>query len=151
MNEELQQTDRTTNDLLRQFLRNRDTPCPICGYNLRELTGHVCPECGKGIELRVGSPDLRFGLCMLSIVPMLMMTAFAIIFLLVTWSEGSAGPLGIYVITATGVLDAPAAWILYRKRAWFIRRDRLKQWSLCVTSWAAHVAVFVGSFIWGVP
>lgn len=92
---------------------------------------------------------MRFGLCMFSIVPMLMMTTFAVIFLITTWSVGSYVPWGFYVIVATGVLDAPVAWISYRRRTWFIRRDRIKQWSLCLASWAAHIAVFAGSVVFG--
>jgi uncharacterized membrane protein YdjX (TVP38/TMEM64 family) len=38
-------------DALGAALRGRDVPCPGCGYNLRDLTGDRCPECG--IELTV--------------------------------------------------------------------------------------------------
>lgn len=33
------------------FLRNRDAPCPSCGYNLRDLTATQCPECGAPLRL----------------------------------------------------------------------------------------------------
>ena len=26
-----------------EFLQDRDTPCPLCGYNVRNLTDNVCP------------------------------------------------------------------------------------------------------------
>ena len=39
--------------LLLQFLRARDVPCPSCAYNLRDLTGDRCPECGQEITLRL--------------------------------------------------------------------------------------------------
>jgi len=39
--------------LLRLYLADRDVPCPQCNYNLRNLTGNVCPECGEEIALRV--------------------------------------------------------------------------------------------------
>jgi hypothetical protein len=40
-------------DLLRRFLHGRDVPCPSCQYNLRDLTGDRCPECGQAIALRL--------------------------------------------------------------------------------------------------
>src|SRR5688572_24753805 len=32
--------------LLRAFLAGRDVSCPNCEYNLRDLAGDRCPECG---------------------------------------------------------------------------------------------------------
>lgn len=34
-------------ELLLQFLDRRSVPCPRCGYDLRDLTRSVCPECAK--------------------------------------------------------------------------------------------------------
>ncbi len=47
-------------ELLPAYLRHRDVPCPNCSYNLRDLTGTSCPECGQRLELVVdlGSPLL---------------------------------------------------------------------------------------------
>lgn len=39
------------------YLADRDEPCPLCGYNLRGLTGDHCPECGKKLALLVGLED----------------------------------------------------------------------------------------------
>ncbi len=33
------------------FLKGRDTPCPGCGYNLRDLRGVACPECGEELSV----------------------------------------------------------------------------------------------------
>lgn len=48
-------------ELLHRYLRARDEPCPLCGYNLRGLQGLTCPECGKVLRLHVGlvHPNLR--------------------------------------------------------------------------------------------
>src|SRR5439155_15756670 len=43
--------------LLAVYLSSRDVPCPQCGYNLRQLTGVNCPECGEALALRVQSAD----------------------------------------------------------------------------------------------
>ena len=44
-------------DLLTDFLRDRDTPCPACSYNLRNLTTNRCPECGHAMTLGVRMPE----------------------------------------------------------------------------------------------
>jgi rubrerythrin len=31
--------------LLAQYLKERDVPCPGCGYNLQGITTEKCPEC----------------------------------------------------------------------------------------------------------
>lgn len=36
---------------LRDFLADRDAPCPSCTYNLRGLSGPACPECGRALVL----------------------------------------------------------------------------------------------------
>ena len=47
--------------LLAAFLAAHDAHCPCCNYNLRGLDSTECPECGRALELRVGSSDLRIG------------------------------------------------------------------------------------------
>lgn len=32
-------------------LAGRDTPCPGCGYNLRDLPTAMCPECGRTVTV----------------------------------------------------------------------------------------------------
>ena len=41
-------------ELLKAYLADRQEPCPLCGYELRALTGSTCPECGSTLRLRVG-------------------------------------------------------------------------------------------------
>lgn len=48
-------------DFLQQYLAETDAPCPCCAYNLRGLTGGVCPECGEALELRVGLVEPKLG------------------------------------------------------------------------------------------
>ena len=45
--------------LLRQFLHGRDVTCPGCRYNLRDLTGDRCPECGQAIVLHLQLAEPR--------------------------------------------------------------------------------------------
>lgn len=50
--------DLAAGEFLRHFLAERDIACPGCGYNLRGLTGRICPECGQAlvVSLRLREP-----------------------------------------------------------------------------------------------
>ena len=48
-------------EFLTAFLAGRDAACPGCGYNLRDLQGSRCPECGDMLVLRVGLVDPKQG------------------------------------------------------------------------------------------
>src|SRR5689334_642080 len=40
-------------ELLSSFLAGRSHPCPVCGYDLRDLRSARCPECGRALRLTV--------------------------------------------------------------------------------------------------
>ncbi len=52
-----------------EFLQDRDTPCPLCGYNLRNLTDNVCPECRHELRLTVGVTKPMFLWFLLAMTP----------------------------------------------------------------------------------
>jgi primosomal protein N' len=43
----------TDAELIAAYLADREAPCPYCGYSLRGLKAARCPECGRGVRLRV--------------------------------------------------------------------------------------------------
>lgn len=42
----------TPDELAPLYLRDRDVPCPGCGYNRRGGTSAACPECGHHLRLQ---------------------------------------------------------------------------------------------------
>lgn len=48
-------------ELLAEFLAERDVACPLCGYNLRSLTGDRRPECGHEVRLSVALKESALG------------------------------------------------------------------------------------------
>lgn len=137
--------------LLVEFLRHNDAPCPVCGYNLRNLTRDVCPECGQRFALRIGAADPRFGLFLLLLAPLLMTAGISAVFV---GSMLIYGPLpfqfwGAYVATGLGVANAVVAPCLYLKRTFFLRRERRTQRALVVLAWAVNALIVVISFKFG--
>jgi hypothetical protein len=51
--------DPVASSLLTVFLADQDQPCPQCEYNLRNLQGTRCPECGEELVLRVNMVEPR--------------------------------------------------------------------------------------------
>jgi predicted amidophosphoribosyltransferase len=51
--------DDACDTFLTAFLAGRDQPCPQCQYNLRDLQGTRCPECGEELALRVNIAEPR--------------------------------------------------------------------------------------------
>ncbi|MFN0133634.1 MAG: hypothetical protein ACKVW3_14040 [Phycisphaerales bacterium] len=83
---------------LRDFLADRDVVCPYCRYNLRGAVESHCPECGKGLALRVEARDpipepifrklwLRYRLIAAAAL------ALSIIGAIFNWPSGAALPL----------------------------------------------------------
>lgn len=126
--------------LLTQFLAGHDTPCPVCRYNLRDLTGDRCPECGATLQLSVGSVQARFGVFLLAETPLLMTLALALAIYAICLAEGlpQTKLLSVWATMFLGPLEGLAAVWLYRKRTWFMRRAQAGQWRLVAGIWIAH-------------
>src|SRR5262245_45421734 len=75
-------------DAVLAFVRERDIPCPLCGYNLRNLTEARCPECGKELELRVGLVKTFLGAWIATFAACAPLGGLGLIALLITFREG---------------------------------------------------------------
>ena len=135
-------------DLLTQYLSDRDAECPVCGYNLRGLTTTRCSECGVPIELTVSSPDLRIPSWITGIIAVSTVTGFYVLviaFLLINGIRDSMPPLDeswpVYTGAALGSLML-AGLIVGRRR--FHRLSMLWRWSLN----AACATLLLG--LWGI-
>ena len=132
-------------ELLRTFLDDRDAPCAVCGYNLRNLTSGICPECGQRVALRVAAPHLRLGVFAWALAPLLMMAGAGGFVLLVVIMEGPppGAALGLWGVFALAAVDVPLAGVLYRNRVSFFRRSRAKQVQAAALIWALHLILMV--------
>ena len=132
-------------ELLRSFLHERDALCPVCGYNLRNLTSGTCPECGQRVALRVGAPHLRLGVFAWALAPLLMMAGIGCFVLLVVIMEGPPpgatwGLWGLFVLAA---VDLPLAGVLYRNRVSFFRLSPTRQVQAAAAIWLLHLILML--------
>lgn len=74
--------------MLATFLKDRDVHCPLCHYNLRNLSRGECPECGRPIELTVKVPDLSYASWIVVTFSMSLSAGIGVLFLAVVAKEG---------------------------------------------------------------
>ena len=132
--------------LLLEFLRERDVPCPRCGYNLRNLTSPQCPECRKDLTLAVGLLKPRFGWFLATVTPGLFSGIAAgllsVPLLLVATLGGGLTPWPVLLADAFGFLSGIAALVLVRYRHAFLRQSQTHQIYWAISAWAVHLLAF---------
>jgi hypothetical protein len=130
--------------LLLTFLRDRSHPCPVCGYDLRNLDNARCPECGR--ELRLTVTELRpvhapfvAGLIALAAPVGASATGIAgVLYYRLAYGplwEFLKRPLLINTIVLAVSVPALALWLRSARR--LRRRTLATQWRFAAAAWAA--------------
>src|SRR5512133_1904122 len=70
------------------YLRERDVPCPLCGYNLRRLASARCPECGQEIGLRINLAEPHLRGWITAVVALCASAGIGVIILAISSQEG---------------------------------------------------------------
>jgi hypothetical protein len=136
--------------LLLEFLREHESPCPVCGYNRKALTRPVCPECGQELVLAVGAARLRLGWLLAAVAPGFF-SGIAAVFVLVpivlrlVMGDGRMSP-GLNILDLFGWCSGGFAIALAAKRHRFLALPIATQrwWALGI--WLVHFAA-LGLFI----
>jgi hypothetical protein len=131
---------------LLEYLRERDVPCPLCNYNLRNLTRPQCPECRQDLTLTVGVTRPRL-LWLLATVAPSMFSGIAAGLLLIPMIlapllGGEGAPWQVLAAESFGWLSAAAAIVLVGRRYAFLRQPQAAQRRWAVGAWLIHVAAF---------
>jgi hypothetical protein len=131
-------------ELLLQFLREYESPCPVCGYNLKALTKPICPECGQELKLAVGATRLRFGWLFAAVAPGFF-SGIAAIFVLVpiviiTAIGNVRLPLRIIAVDVFGWCSGVSAILLAANRQRFITQPLARQGWQALAIWLIHAA-----------
>jgi hypothetical protein len=119
-----------------EFVRERDRPCPLCGYNLRNLTTARCPECGHRLRLLVQPEHVHFGPWVTAIAALTGSAAIGLLFVWLALLRGIQRLLSDLrgtegkVVLFWCILAIPLAAIVLALRRRFVRMSRAMQWSL---------------------
>jgi len=132
--------------VLRHFLATCDAPCPACRYNLRGLTRDICPECGTRFEIGLVNVPPRFGYLLALLAGCLVMVAlpvFALVELVVFGPEfiRQATNWSDHVTWLVGAIEGVAVIVLYRRRAWFLRRRPRSQLAAAAIAWVLNLTL----------
>lgn len=131
--------------LLLEFLRDRDADCPACGYNLRNLTRPVCPECRETLALTVGYQKPRIGPFVATITPSIFsgICGLMMLFPLVMIPGPPPPPLGAYLLDTFGLSSGLFGLGLFVFRQAFLRQTRASQMVWAFVTWTIHVLAFI--------
>jgi hypothetical protein len=136
---------------LLEFLRGRDVACPLCRYNLRDLTQPQCPECRHELLLTVGVTKPRFLWFLLAVAPCMFsgIAAGLLLIPMILQPLGGGGPpeLAIFALDALGWLSALGGLVLVRYRFAFLRQTQGRQRAFAATVWGLHVLAFLVFFL----
>jgi hypothetical protein len=127
--------------MLLEFVRERDVPCPACGYNLRNLTWPVCPECREPLSLNVTHELPPIGLFVATIGPSFFSALLAIVLITLTLMFGGP-PSEVILAMVFGVFNAVLIPVIFALRRRFVRSRRRVQVAWAGLNWLVHVAVF---------
>lgn len=138
--------DRDPNlPILVAFLARNDAPCPACGYNLRGLTGDVCPECGQPFELRIGTPTLPTLEFMVFLAPMVIAALFALALVVLLFAQPPSSPTGpkmFHVFIASGGIQSVLAYLSSQKRRDFYNAHSDLRIACIVLAWLLNAIIF---------
>lgn len=144
--------------LLRGFLADRHTPCPICGYDLISLPSDRCPECSAGLHLTVASDRVSVGAWFLAVVSWSLALGFdGVVTILLIGGLIASPPtspfevkLATMVGSVFGLLDLACGlglwWIFARRHRTWNRWPRRTQW---LVAWGMFGAIGLVHAAWG--
>jgi hypothetical protein len=131
--------------LLTTFLRHRDVRCPRCGYNLRNLTQPVCPECREALSLKVDVQPLAIRWLLLTVAPGMFCAILLAIFLFMSMRHGPPGGMPTEAVLTILFIAASAigSIALAAFNRSFLRLPEPAQVITAIIVWTAHIAVFL--------
>ncbi len=136
--------------LLLAFVRDRDATCPRCGYNVRNLTKPVCPECEEPLLLKVGGRTYPIRWLLATVAPGIFTGVtsgiMAVIFLIALIVGPARPPFSVpldVILTGSFFLVSAAvagAIIIFSRR--FVRQPQSRQVLWAVLVWVIHLCAF---------
>ncbi len=136
--------------LILEFVRERDAACPSCGYNLRDLTKPICPECEEPLVLKVGGRTYPVRWLLATVAPGIftgVTSGIMAVMFLIALTVGNVGPpfsvpLGVILTGSFFLVSAAVAGaiIIFSRR--FIRQPQPRQVMWAILLWVIHLCAF---------
>ena len=112
---------------LLEYLRDRDVNCPLCGYNLRNLTSPRCPECGQIVKITVALAEPYLKAWILLMATTCAGSGIGVLLMMLAISKGNIEKdLFEVCITSWGMIPMAALSLALRRR--FLRARKEAQW-----------------------
>ena len=124
--------------LLQAYLRERDVLCPMCEYNLRNLTSTRCPECGEQVELQVKLAEAKTAAWLAGVVGLSAGLGFSVLFLVLVLC---VSPLDVYFLARAwplwtgGAVESVLLVMWIRKAVWLRRRSASQRRLAAILCW----------------
>ena len=138
--EQLTDADRTLLD----FVRDRDAACPSCGYNVRNLTKPICPECEEPLLLKVGGKTYPVRWLLAAVAPGIFtgVTAGVMAVMLLILGPPNFVSLGVILTGIFFITSAALAVVLIIWNKRFVRQPQPRQVMWAVLLWVIHLCAF---------
>jgi hypothetical protein len=122
---------RTDDQILIDWLRDRDVFCPLCNYNVRNLTSPRCPECGNKLRITIAIVDPYLKAWIALMVGVCAGAGIGILCLYAAFRGGlEDAPAAIRATMIIEILMIPEAVLVLFFRKKFQRLSRPAQWLL---------------------
>ncbi len=140
--ENVETEGETVGRFLKRYLQVFEASCPRCQYNLHQLTGTTCPECGMGLVLTVGAvePDLRAWITL--VVSLCLGAGLGLFWIPVLLNQGMLDDDALGTIVCS-IACIPLALLALCGRRRFIKMQPANQWKLTVCGVGLTVTAFV--------
>ena len=132
--------------MLQDYLSKFSEPCPSCEYDLHNLKGNRCPECGQELLVRVGlaAPNLvAFVVGLVGLASAVGFSGFLLVYivyvLLIAGRGTSIGIDEVIVLGAEFFCSGTLVVIWSRANRWVRRRSRRTRWTLALACWILPV------------
>jgi hypothetical protein len=138
-------------EMLLEFLRDHDTPCPVCGYNVRALTTPRCPECGQTLELKVGAKEPRIAAYIVLVTALSLAAGCGLLACILLPASGGTlhRSFGVYYPVFGSVATIPLAIAALVIRRRFMKTRAGGQWALAILAcaWDASLVLVLFNHI----
>ena len=140
----MQQSTPDEIEMLLAFVRDRDASCPNCGYNVRDLTKPICPECQEELLLTVGARTYLISWLLATVATGIftgISACMMAVIIAIEWPPKFVPP-GAIVLAAFFLLSAVTAIAIIIKYKRFIRQPQARQILWATSTWVVHLTAF---------